>query len=345
MRQKLTIFFTALILATSAGNSVPIAKQTIVAQAQRTSKQQDNYAQRVQDFAPARDLLLLKGVPFAPELLLRGDWKKLLAPQFAAMPEMQLTRQLSNKVEGVQLGDTLYFPEKVEITGDTVILANQVIFEGRHALLKGNHNIYFFPIVMEGVLGTSLETAMKSKTAGFTTIGFSNSSAKKRFVPRLLQADWSLTIDTSGPGRKEWLEKQKQKQQARLSKASLTADENTSGGPGATGATGDIGGTGASGMPDPSIKGDDGECGATTGLTGFPGNPGRRGDIGFMGREGGRAEGARVINATITNSSGTHNFVARGGDGGQGGRGGQGGFGGKGAKGGTGGTGADCTCN
>ena len=61
------------------------------------------------------------------------------------------------------MADTLYLPERVEITGDTVILAKQLIFEGRNPVLKGNYAIYVFAIEVDGVLGTTLDVAINQQ--------------------------------------------------------------------------------------------------------------------------------------------------------------------------------------
>jgi hypothetical protein len=78
-----------------------------------------------ENFRHGRDLLLQKGVPFEPEELLNPGWQKNLRAKFAQMPEMQETRVVwTGQIQGALLADILYLPEKVEITGDTVILAN-----------------------------------------------------------------------------------------------------------------------------------------------------------------------------------------------------------------------------
>ena len=67
-----------------------------------------------------------------------------------------------NQLKGVQIADTLYLPEKVEITGDTVILAKKTVFEGRHPVIKGNHTMSFLTIEIEGAIGTTLDVANRS---------------------------------------------------------------------------------------------------------------------------------------------------------------------------------------
>jgi hypothetical protein len=142
---------------------------------------------------------------------------------------------------GPDTSDTLYLPEKVELTGDTFILARKVIFEGRHAVVKGNFNVYFFPVETDGVLGTTLEVAMREQGVRFTQAAFNAppSAALKRFTPRLPEKDWSITIDTSGRGYKEWLEEQRRKARVGFKKISSQNETvDNSGGPGSLGPTG-----------------------------------------------------------------------------------------------------------
>ncbi len=308
-------------------------------------------AQMIEDFKPARELLQKKGVPFEPGLLMSPRWKELLAPRLAQMAEMRQVRRLGKRIKGALLADVLYLPEKVELTGDTVILANQVIFEGRKAVLKGNYHVYFFPVVTEGVLGTTLEVAMREQGVRFSTVAFRDSSSRrlpvppKSFVPRLLQEGWSLTIDTSGPGRAEWLEQQKQATEAHFSKTARQGTVDHNGDPGATGPTGPTGLTGSAATPNPSRPGDNGVCGVDpNGSFGAFGNPGGTGKTGGIGGEGLQGGPANAIVAQINTRTGNYIYLARGGQGGQGGKGGLGGLGGPGAEGGRGGDGVDCPC-
>jgi len=255
-KRNFLILLTCVIILTFAIASTnylflpPV--QEVVAQEQPSPTSDDN-ARQIEDFRPLKELLVQKGVPFEPELLLSPKGKKLITPKLAQIPEMYETRQLGNKVTGVQLADVLYLPEKIQLTGDTVIIANKVIFEGRNPVIKGNHAILFFPLVIDGALGTTLEVAMKEQKTTFSKVNFSNSSHLKNFVPRLLEDNWSLTIDTSGQGRKEWLEKQKQAKEAQFSKISFVQDNNTSGTGGQIGTPGPMGLPGPNGAPDPQI--------------------------------------------------------------------------------------------
>ncbi len=347
-----SLIWSGMPASTTYHNQVAAQQQASPDRTKGSLSPSERHARMVENFKPARDLLEQKGVPFEPEVLLNPNWQKHLALKFALMPEMQMVRRLGKRFKGVQLADILYLPEKVELSGDTVILANQVIFEGRDAVIKGNYNVYFFPAVTEGVLGTTLQAAMNEQRGTFSKVSFKSSSLAKLsvppkgFIPRLLQEDWSLTIDTSGKGRMEWLEEQKRRTKVGFVKTSLQGGTiDNSGGPGSTGPTGNIGLTGSNGTPDPSPKGDDGVCGSPHGLSGFPGSPGGTGNLGQTGGEGVPGGDASLIVAQINTTTGTYTYLAKGGDGGQGGKGGPGGFGGTGAQGGTGGTGANCTCD
>lgn len=311
-------------------------------------------ARLAKSFKAGRELLLKKGVPFDPDELLDGEWQTKLSPKFAAMPEMQVSRRLGRRLKGVQLADILYLPETVELTGDTVIIARQVVFEGRDAVIKGNFNVYFFPAEADGVLGTTLEAAMAEQGFGrsdvnFVRAGYGASSRAKRFVPHLLQEGWSITINTSGKGYDEWLEEQKKQNTVSFRQSAWRPQTyiDRSGADKAEAAQGAIGGPVANGQPDPSPPGDNGVCGDTTSVNGgqgFPGNPGATGNTGGVGGQAEAGGHATAIIATVSSSSGTHEFYANGGRGGKGGKGGQGGYGGNGAKGGHGGNGADCPC-
>lgn len=330
----------------------------------------DKYAQETEDFEPIKKLLLENNLPIDPELILNHalnyETRGLANSRLRQMPEMQDVRQIGNKVEGVQIAGILYLPEKVQLTGTTAIIANKIVFEGTNPIIKGNYPILFYPLVTEGALGTTLETAMREKESVFLKASYSKSSRLKNFVPRLLNKGWTLTIDTSGLGRKEWLENQKLKKEQQFSKISYSNSNttnitsyspistatpgDTSGTPGATGSPVDPGPTGVPGNPSPALSGPPGYCLDESTVNGFPGVIGNEGGTGGdpvdeVGREGGQGGNAAAQNVYIQSaSSQALYFYAKGGEGGQGGPGGQGGMGGMGGQGGQGGPGANCSC-
>ena len=310
------------------------------------------------NFKKGRDLLLKKGVPFEPNDLLEHPWPKTLKAKIAQIPEMQETRVVRQRqMRGVQLADTLYLPERVEITGDTVILAKQVIFEGRDPVLKGNYAVSVFAMEVDGVLGTSLDVAINQQGGPrFSPASYRSKSKTssqpppKWFVPRLLRERWSITIDTSGQGAEEWQEKQKRKLAANVGFVKSSYQQETkdnSGEAGATGETGQIGDPTCDGASDPAPNGEDGSCqlGDPHGKTGFPGVNGCTGNMGHVGGKGKLGGDAEPIHYMTTNTSGEYRLLAKGGRGGQGGKGGPGGFGGRGGAGGRGGNGKDCACS
>ncbi|MFZ0748707.1 MAG: hypothetical protein WAM70_05060, partial [Pyrinomonadaceae bacterium] len=88
--------------------------------------QQENQRDRLEKkrakFETARRLLIEKNVPFDPEILLTQDWPKTLRTTLQNyVPEFKETRRGPSRLKGVHIAETLYLPEKVELTGDTVI--------------------------------------------------------------------------------------------------------------------------------------------------------------------------------------------------------------------------------
>ena len=346
----LALLVYPLSRAVTTIHSTPAPQTTLGLQQELSPAQLERQRQ---SFAPAKSLLEGKGVPFRAEDLLAPDWREKLGPVLATMPEMQVERRLGKQLKGVQLADVLYLPEKVELTQDAVIIARQIVHEGKDVVIKGNHNIYIFPIEDWGALGTTLEAAMRGAGATepalhFTPAVFHTASLTKRFIPQLIQ-DATITIDTSGVGYREWLERG-QKKRALKSGFTKTSFQGTtidhSGSPGSQGTTGDIGTIGPNGAPDPSYKGDDGDCSGfgVDGRTGFTGLNGGTGGQGLTGGTGTDGTGATNIITSIPLAYGTYNYYANGGQGGKGGTGGIGGFGGIGARGGQGGDGASCSC-
>lgn len=85
-----------------------------------------------------------KGVPFEPEELLEPYFSRRRRRTLDAMLEMHQVLRVES-LRGAYLADTLYVREYAEVTGDTVVLVNHVVFEGRSPKLKGNYAIFFYP--------------------------------------------------------------------------------------------------------------------------------------------------------------------------------------------------------
>jgi hypothetical protein len=213
----------------------------------REDKQQQDRESKRESFKSGRDLLHKYGVPFDPDLLLEPGFKKKLAPMFAAMPEFRETRLVGKQIEGVQLADTLFLPEKVELTGDTVILANNLIFSGRNVVIKGPHDLHFFAMgrVQSVDLGAQRGEGGRSSIlikAGFIKAGFSKArfDAAKR-LGQLVEPE-NITLNVDALGRDEWLASQKaaskDPRNNHHARSSNAQQENVDQPPGATGGKG-----------------------------------------------------------------------------------------------------------
>jgi hypothetical protein len=318
------------------------------AQAQNPS--QDNYEQKRADFKSGRELLIRKGVPFDPDILLEDDWRERVNPFLGQMPQMSRARRMSNKLSGAHLADTLYLPEKIELTGDTIIMARRLVFEGQQILITGPHNIYVYVIEPEEISAVSQESLTKKLNPRFAKAGFTAAVTLK-------SKDVNITIDVSALSYEEWLHQQQTSQAARttrrgqLVKAGYfrahsypqTPANGTNGNPGNPGPPAT---NGAQANPLLGTKGPDGVCGTSTTVNGGPGQAGGHGGDAGDGNNGqaGQAGGGGGTIYFTTGSTGTYTFQARGGDGGRGGDGSPGGIGAPGGSGGPGGDGKDCPC-
>lgn len=104
-------------------------------------------ARRIAKFKPARDLLIARGFPLEPDVLLENNWRDRLKQVVGQMPEFRGKRRANNKLSGVQFADTLTLPkEGVELTGDTIIIVNDLISEGNKKIKRNGHNLYIFVI-------------------------------------------------------------------------------------------------------------------------------------------------------------------------------------------------------
>jgi hypothetical protein len=306
-------------------------------------KGKDKKAQRIAEFQKFRTLLLQQGVPFEPNILLQSSRKELLQESNPNFFSIKTSVRLSNKkIKGAIIAETLYLPEKIELSGDTVILANRVIFEGRNVLIKGHFDISFMPI-NETVLTTSISNKVVSYKS--PEIVNYNSTGGLEFERQFFSknkkiAGGQITIDVSGRDSISWTE---------LQNITDVGSEGAMGRQGAFGVSRDKRPKGAD-SPEPI----DGTCvgldpsGKHTGTA----DTGIKGQIGGNAPEYGQpngptkgADGNNIVNFLIPNGSAeNYHFITKGGTGGDGNYGGRGGDGGDGGDGKRGGTGVTCNC-
>lgn len=305
------------------------------------NSQDQTKARKKAAFRKGNLLLTQQGVPFDPDELLEPQWQNKLRRTLDQMPELQLMKQGDNKLKGVQLAHTLYLPDNVQLTGDTVILARRLVFLGRDVLIKGNYNIHIFTIDETQLVDNG---GIKRDTGKFIKV----SSLPMSTLASLKSVEGHITIDVSGAGRDEWLKKQHWQQIARgggnlkqlhhpvsVPQQSQDGDNGSDGAAGSGGNAGQDGNSGSNG-PNGSCSGNINGSSGNSGATGTSAGNGGNGATGNDGQPGG--------NVSFTAQIGqTYNVSANGGRGGNGGSGGNGGQGGNGGSGGRGGNGAACS--
>lgn len=334
------------------------------------AERERQFLARRQNFTTGRELLLTKRVPFDPDDLLRDDWPQKLKPALDAMPEMQQTRYEKAPLKGAYLADTLYLPEKVQLSGHTVLLANYVVFEGKNPEIKGNFDLHFFPRKPVAVLDTTLAEVLR-QNARFLQVKLNGKTALPSFsliAGKVHSGTHNIVFDVSGlPPQSERklapppgsalpqgakLQSTSWDPVASAVAAQSTIDCNVgcknNGEAGGTGTPGFSPPQAATGNPNGGSPGADGSCAtgqSPNGFFGTFGGPGVQGQNAGDGGTGGPGFNAGNINAYIFDGDANqYTFQAIGGPGGQGGIGGTGGTGGNGGNGANGGNGVTCGC-
>lgn len=342
-----------------------VFKHSVVGQnkletANKKAKQDDEYDQAVKTFRKGRQLLIDFGLPFEPNELLRIDStnRNKILGKLLSIPDFSTSRLTENTIYGVKIADTLYLPEKVELTGDTVLIARSIIFEGKDIEVRGNFDLHMFPFERTGVLGSTLGQALSKSRTTFKKVAFNESANLNFSTVKLPLVDKPrIKIDLHGLGREDWLKKQKtlparenRNSDVKFVFASYAYDADPifpqtqgepgstgqNGGPGPGGVGGNNGSTGTGGNCSSGINGGDGTA-SSTGVA--PTEPGGIGGTGGDGTPGGSF--SAYVNDGDTANYTISTYGGAGGDGGIGGTGGQGGAGG---RGGDGGPGASCKC-
>jgi hypothetical protein len=266
-------------------------------------------------------------------LLFTIDGRKNVRPQLSAIPDMNLSKVQTGSLGGLVLAHDLTLPEQTSLDADTVIIANNVVFNGKFPDISGPHAFHMFALDSV-ILKSGDETVVTIDTSGFAgEDGLDNRAGDpgKRAIDALkdLRAFQSsdknlITINTSGdPGQDAF-------------GYGASEDPAKAGYIGSSGESGLTGSVGKSGSCDTGKDGGTGEPG-TDGL------PGSMGGDGVNGTDGSDAHPQTIMIGGIT--GGYFRIIAKGGKGGDGGSGGRGGVGGKGGNGGPGGNGVGCKCS
>lgn len=324
-------------------------------------RQRERALRRLESFRPARELLLRERVPFEPNLLLGKRWREMLAGTLAGMPQLKSVRRERGPFRGAYMADVLYLPETVTLTGDTVIFANKVVFEGSNVVIRGGHNIDILPVKEIGAVDGLARFVGSSGTSRFLRADFSV-GGEPLGAPRIQAAH--VTIDVSNNGSSpepSGLSSQDGRPALRtvgwtgragapglyLPRQVIDASgaPGSPGTPGTNGADGENGRTGEDGVSNINRCGLDGGNAPSVGLS-SP-SAGAAGEAGGQGGTGTSGSGGGNINLDIPyGSSASYTLIARGGVGGAGGNGGAGGDGGDGGNGGDGGDAArQCECS
>jgi hypothetical protein len=152
-------------------------------------------------FISGRELLLRKGVPFDPEELLQDDWQVKLKTALDGMPEMREVRREAAPLSGVYFADTLYLPEKVDLAGDTVIIVNNLVFEGNSPIVRGPYSLHVYPRSPTAVLGATLAEVLR-RNSKIVDVSLKSAPILPSFSlirPMLNIQPHRITFDTSAP--------------------------------------------------------------------------------------------------------------------------------------------------
>jgi hypothetical protein len=288
-------------------------------------------------------LLAKEKLPFDPTILFARNWKSRVRPYLQLMPEMSKTETLPQRFGGAKIANIVYLPDKIELTGDTIILANYLVFGSKKVEIVGYNDLLVFP--MESVLSDNNDGQVGKNGSSVRFINARYDSEKELLKAKKegrLVAPESVKISVDGWGRDQFLERE------RLRKSGSVAHHaafqtNVDREAGATGETGERGEPGTT--PVQANAGANGTClGNPAGIIGNTGNEATSAGTGKEGKRGGNGEDGNILIWTMDPAVSWYSLSAKGGRGGQGGQGGPGGFPAIGGQGGDGGVAAVCPC-
>jgi|SRR5262245_45011645 len=127
---------------------------------------------RRQLLQPALDMLRKKRVPFDQRLLLDDKWRELLGRSFEQMPELKQDVRIPSSMKGVYLAGTIQLSEHVELLGDTVILARELVPDDENSkiTISGSYRLVIFVIGDTMQYEASRKAIRKHRTSDFLHI-------------------------------------------------------------------------------------------------------------------------------------------------------------------------------
>lgn len=304
-------------------------------------------------FMPARRVLEAARVSFDPGILLKDDWRERITAVSARIPEMRTNLRVAKAISGFVAADTLVLPAKVTLTGDTVILARTIVYEGYNTTITGRgKNVYVFNIDAGFHTLKTFDETMADRGVARNSYPAIGERTTEPFEFRDRRSG-IVKIVTDGLGYDDWLKAlPKGRILPGVVASVIECPPQT---PVCNGA--DQTGEGPMGpavdttaqSPPAADNPVNGYCGtevSVNGHVGTVGDPGARGpDNPYPGGIGPKGGNAGIVQYRIPpGSDGIFIFQAIGGKGGKGGRGNLGGTGGNGQNGPKGGDGVDCTC-
>lgn len=347
----------AVILAISVGALFSLSIRPKEASTQNQGRQiPENVRQAKIKYAKAiapslrkiRKLLHEANVPLQAGDVLSYDWYKRVSLYTGIVPDLRKTKTGNDKMKGVHVADTLVLPEKVEITGDTLIIARQVVFSGKNIVIKGNYDLHFFQDAPAWSANDGVQARNASSGMRFEKAGYSARSIESAIRRGLLVKPQSITLSVDGYGREQWLENQKKKQEQKNNskRANHGRLQQNADGADRTGTPPKAANGTQAAIPGQASQGADGDCATNspdggTGQTGYTPQKAGVGNGGEWGADGGDAN---TLNFKIESWMTDVTLSAKGGQGQKGGEGGDGGLAARGGQGGPGGNPSVCGC-
>lgn len=165
-----------VLFSISSNRPVDFLINSAEAQVQKSKKSMGGGIpdQALNAFSKGRIMLEEYGVPFNPNDLLDYRKKSCVLDALKQLPEFRGSEFTEKTIRGVKIADALYLPERVQLSGDTVLIARYLVFEGSDVQIKGNFDLHVFPLQEVGVLGMSPEKAYSLRFPGNVKV-----SAKK----------------------------------------------------------------------------------------------------------------------------------------------------------------------